>query len=168
MTSKEMKGYLLRYYRFKRNMITGTEVSIRFGICDVLTMTFAQKNSTEIEIKTSLADLKNDFKNKKPKHMPKNREMLGRPNYFYFAFPVDMKVPNDIIPEEYGIIRIDPCINEHIIFERNAKRLNNNHNSSLFDSLVHRISSELVTWYDKVVLGSQEIPDWLEHNNEKS
>lgn len=63
----------------------------------------------EFEIKISKADFKNDFKSKKKKHLIlEGKEMQKkRPNYFYYAVPKGLIVPEDV-PEYAGLIYVMP------------------------------------------------------------
>ena len=64
----------------------------------------------EFEIKISKADFKNDFKNKKKKHLIlENSQNTNKPNYFYYVVPDGLIDENDI-PEYAGLIYVHSTI----------------------------------------------------------
>ncbi len=149
MTSKEIKKHLLKYFRFKRQMICGTEVHTYGGIADVLAISEDKKKSIEVEIKISVSDFRKEFKEKKNKHQH-SWEYKTMPNLFYFAFPEGLieKIINEV-PKEYGIYEIDEFGNVKSI--RKGRRLNKTENETNFRLLVKRINSELISCYEKDV-----------------
>lgn len=90
-TSKELKVAGLCWLRFgKKFHYVATEVTTKHGLADVFGCSEIQ--SIEIEVKTSKADLKNDFTAKSTKHYAYNNA-IGRqnPNLFYFLVPKELK-----------------------------------------------------------------------------
>lgn len=149
MNSKFIKGALLSYFRFNRSMIVGTEVYVLCGLADILATD--KKKFYEVEIKTSISDLKADFKNKKHKHSFMKESHYAntyQPNYFYFGIPYDLlEKATPLIDKLYGIIIIKSFNNVSIY--RRAKKLHNNYCNRLYNNLVKRISSELANLYIK-------------------
>ncbi len=153
MKSDFIKLRLLEYYRFKRAMLAGTEVNVARGIADVLAISIDLKRSYEIEVKTSIQDLKNDFKNKENKHskMEDKHPYDMTPNYFIFAIPEDLldkslkvlKNKNN----KYGIITIND--NGELKTHRRADILNTSDNSKLKHYLDLRINNQLITILQK-------------------
>jgi hypothetical protein len=158
-----MKGALLGYFRFKRNMISGTEVYVSYGISDVLSTN--RKVIYETEVKTSISDLRADFKNKKTKHHYMNKESEFKPqfqpNYFYFAVPGDLyyKAKEIIDTKKYGIIVVNSY--KDVVIMNKAKKLHNDYSERLFEALIKRISSELANKYEELNLIKDEHLDWL-------
>lgn len=151
ITSKIMKRELLKYFRFERGMVTGTEVNS----ADVLSISDDLSRSYEIEIKTSLNDLKRDFTKKAIKHAYiENSNNKLNPNFFYFCIPEDvLEKAQEIIEinnDRYGII----CMQKYgnLQFIKKPRRLNKADNTELYKLLVKRISSELVNMYMKYEL----------------
>ena len=154
ITSKEIKLALLKYYRFERSMVVGTEVNH----ADILAISNDLNSSYEVEVKVSLSDLKKDFSNKRAKHAHIDNSMnVFNPNYFYFCFPnylLDKAL--SIIAEsneKYGIMiykRYGTTKgNGHIDIIKRAKKVNHSGNDKLYEALVKRISSELINMYIK-------------------
>lgn len=97
MDTLEIEIMLMSYFNIRRNVIVP---NVSWGLslheCDLLVLTPAN-NLIEIEIKTSLADLKAD---KKKGHKHSNNKI----SKLYFAIP-DYLEPNiDLIPEHAGIL----------------------------------------------------------------
>lgn len=113
----------------------------------------------EVEIKTSVQDLKRDFK--KPKHQIYQRKGKVRnsaipwiPYQFYFAVPLGLyKKVRKLIPENYGIMVITDSLNEDGEFTPHEKRLkivrkgkviyNSRIDNRIRNKMVWRMSSEL-------------------------
>lgn len=60
----------------------------------------------EIEIKLSVSDYVNEFKNKSLKHNMYKERKDGTPNFFYFLMPKNM-IQKEAIPNDYGLIEFD-------------------------------------------------------------
>ena len=154
INSNFIKLRLLEYYRFKRAMLAGTEVNVARGIADVLAISMDLKRSYEIEVKTSIQDLKNDFKNKENKHskMEDKHPYDMTPNYFIFAIPEDLlekavlylKTKND----KYGIILVED--NGDIKTIKKPKLLNKSDNVKLRHYLDLRLNNQLITTLQKL------------------
>jgi len=108
-------------YAIQRNWIAATEVSLTYGICDVLAMELTGNplsgNVYEIEIKTRLDDFYKEFKNKAPKHynyvntLPEmNTGQLLIPDYLYYCVPETFtdKVCSYFLEKKlpYGVIAV--------------------------------------------------------------
>ena len=152
MTSDFMKLRLMEHYRFKRGMIVGVEAHVARGIADILAISIDLQRSYEIEIKTSISDLKADFKNKENKHLKMEEDKYDMaPNYFIFAFPKSLLEKAEQFLKnknnKYGII----SINEDGILEtiRSASILNTTDNIKLKHYLDLRINNFLITTLQK-------------------
>ena len=152
--SYQIKTALLKYFRFQRSMIVGTEINCGVsGIADVLAINDNQSLSYEVEIKTSIADLRKDFKDKNFKHSSLNHDKRYNPNYFYFCVPEELyEKSKEIIysnNKQYGIIiyEIDRWNYGFVKIMNRAKKLNTSDNEYLFIALLKRISSEIVNLY---------------------
>ena len=156
--SKQIKHALLRYYRFKRGCVVGTEVWIHGGIADILAVSDDLKKSYEVEVKISISDLRADFK----KHKQKSNYHKNKANYFYFCFPKNLLEKALPIIEaqnvKYGIITYDDRENLSLnvvpeaklsVYKR-ARKLHNNTNDILYKTVVKRVVSELIKMYDKL------------------
>ena len=129
--SDKIKLALLEYYRFERSMLVGTEDSE----CDILveSKTSAEQKTatlTEIEVKTSIQDLKKDFKDKQTKHFHINN-LSYKIDYFYFCIPYDLyEKAEKIISEQgkyYGIITYIPNPEgKQLVFKKKAKKVSKN------------------------------------------
>lgn len=78
----------------------------------------------EIEIKISRNDYKNDFKNKKEKHLlleSKETNSIKKPDYFYYAVPNKMININEV-PEYAGLIYIIDVF-PYVVIAKKAPRL---------------------------------------------
>lgn len=152
MNSKTVKAVILAYYRYKRGYFVSTETDVTHGIADVLAVSKDGSISVEIEVKTSLADLKNEWKNKQPKHiaLQENSNRAGKANYYYIAIPekladktiADVDINGD---ERYGVIGITKNFQVNIL--RPAKRLNKSKNDKLTHRIFLRATSELTNDY---------------------
>src|SRR5574344_2298284 len=73
----------------------------------------------EIEVKISVQDFKNDFKNKKDKHLLlencRSKQNPPCPNYFYYATPIDLIKVEDL-PDYAGLIYVND--NGHIVIKK--------------------------------------------------
>lgn len=149
MDSKYIKFALLKYFRFNRQMVVGTEVDVSGGIADILAISEHQVKSIEIEVKISKSDFRREFKSKLNKHQNMNIAAVNRsPNYFYFAFPHELahELINEV-PNDYGVIAIYNTNEVSIL--RQGKRLNQTDNKILYVNLVKRLCSELINYYGR-------------------
>jgi hypothetical protein len=126
MTSKDMKLALLTYFLWERGFTYGaTEVTILGGkfLADVLVMDQSQI-ITEVEIKISKSDLKNDRKNKEAKfdayehperhsnkaictNFNRNFSYYVLPNRFYYAVPLAMvDEAKQYVKRPYGLLAV--------------------------------------------------------------
>lgn len=105
MNSTYMKACLSAYFRFAKGIkYIATEVG-RFS-SDFLAI--HDNLLIEVEIKTSKADLNNDFK--KPKHrIYETGKSEWTPNYFYFAVPKEIAeyAIGKCADKKYGVLVID-------------------------------------------------------------
>jgi len=101
ITTAEMEIALSRYLDYRQNLIVP---NVHWGMnmheCDLLMVSKAGY-CTEIEIKISRADLKNDGKKKHGHYCPKIK-------YLYFAIPTFLDHCLELVPERAGIILVDP------------------------------------------------------------
>lgn len=153
MNSKYIKYALLRYYRFDRQMIAGTEVGVSGGFADILAISEDLNKSIEVEVKISKADFKREFKDKLRKHQVMNLcSATSTPNYYYFAFPKELAEELiHVVPNDYGVIKIYNYNEVKVL--RQGKRLNHTDNKILYKKLVKRLSSELIGYYRRYEVG---------------
>ena len=172
MNSNFIKMCLLCYFKYKRGMICATEVSSGGdSISDVTAMIRDKKLSYEIEVKISIDDLRQEFKKYKHEVIYKciNNEWNHNfksiypcfSNYFYFCVPENI-LDNaiEIIKEKnipyYGIMKVNPHTDlipsSRIEFVTKSKKINGD-NDLLYDNLLLRTSSELVSLYRRVYNG---------------
>ncbi len=153
VNSYNIKTALMRYFRFERSMIVGTEINTGpTGIADIIAINDNKTASYEVEIKTSIADLKKNFKDKNFKHSSLNQNNKYNPNYFYFCVPKDLyEKAKEIIysnNKQYGIIIFTQFGNYGMVQVKNrAKKLNDSGNNLLFEKLLKRITSEIANLY---------------------
>ena len=153
MNSKTIKAVVLAYYRYKRGYFVSTETDVTSGIADVLAVNKDGTISVEIEVKTSYADLQNEWKNKKRKHskLQESSNRQGKANYYYFAIPeklyTDKLVKNieEMGSDKYGIIVINSSYQVEI--RKQAKRLNKSKNDYIKHAIFLRATSELTNDY---------------------
>lgn len=154
MNSKTIKAVVLAYYRYHRNYFVSTETDVTGGIADVLAVSKDGSISVEVEVKTSLADLKNEWTTKALKHMKlqESTNRAGKANYYFIAVPqriVD-KVLEDIDlhgDPRYGVMSVSEEFQLTIV--RQGKRLNKANNEKLTHRIFLRATSELVNDYVK-------------------
>ena len=150
--SNNIKGCLLRYFRFKRGFCVGTEVNT-FGLADIAGYDYSI--SFEVEVKTSKSDLKRD--RFKEKHSNPDKML----NKFYFCVPRELLEETEklvlTLNKDYGIIVYD--VTEHdlnktkhyyveeVTIYRRAKKLNDRDHTRFKRDLHMRISSELANMH---------------------
>lgn len=160
INSNQIKSALLSYYRYKRQSIVGTEVNLGSnGSADIL----AENKGyiTEVEVKTSISDLKKDFtKRWKHKNYKDTQPTYTKyyPHYFYFCLPdklIDQALEYlEDKNKKYGIMSYDANSysftrpEEYIRVVRSAKKLHDNSNEILKEHIVRRVVSELCTIYE--------------------
>lgn len=164
MNATEIKSALLRHYRFKRGFVTATEVS--YGIRDIADiLTYSDKNVSEIEVKCSISDLKQDFK-KKVKHEYLIYDNTKLPNFIYFCVPEYLvgKVLPIMALTKYGLLSCnvkDNLVDHPDLFEiqivKRAKRINKIQHDKMKQLINRRLSSELANIYTKVVCKQQKL-----------
>lgn len=151
MNSNYIKTSILCWLRFAKQVsVIATEVGVYNS--DVL---YSHKDKLfEIEVKTSLADFKEDFK--KPKHEDyKKTSNSWAPNFFIFAVPPELVAKTLPLIENgpYGMISISPAFNENNVLVAWEKRVtvikrpkalhSRNCNDLVKQKIVHRLASEL-------------------------
>ena len=102
--------------------------------CDWLS--FEKSGGTiEIEIKTTLADFKDDFDKKKKHERLKSGENC--PNRFYYCCEKDL-IPLELIPSYAGLIEYDP-VKKRLVVKKRAPFLNNEKYShcKIFDKMYY-------------------------------
>lgn len=154
MDSNEIKSALYNHYRFKKQAhIMADEVSTSWSLADFLVIDRADI-VTEIEIKTSLSDLKADFKKDKYFILRNNKtaDLFPR-HYFYFCVPVELKDKALIILQEQdsriGLLYADKAkskfiFKEYYIYtEKRAKLLIKDIDQRLINSLKDKVTARL-------------------------
>lgn len=186
MNSSELTTALLCWLRFGRQMpYSATEVEIGMYRADVFGAT--ENESIEIEVKISISDFKNDFKNKQSKHLKyqAGQDQWGTvPNRVYFAVPEKLQVQAlEILINQgphYGLIVLTedeywaavPWKRLKVV--RRAKRLNKNKpTASFLKSVIARMSSEIAhfhmgqTMYSETMQRFKEISAMMDNRVSK-
>lgn len=161
MTTNEIKTKLLKYFKWERNYdIVCTEmvyyILAKIVVADLIAVN--KHEIVEIEIKTSISDLRADFLNKIEKHEIYNiPEMMTiqMPNRLYYCVHKDMC--NEATPiilsknKKYGIIiYYDIGGYPYISIEKRASKLHNFNNSKLRDIVIRRVSKQFVDLHNKI------------------
>lgn len=161
--SEHLKYWLFYYYRIKRQFnVCASEVSV--GNCWIADFAVVKKNEIiEIEIKTSIADLKNDFKNKKSKFMLLESCLKGEevnynyiPNYFYYCVPekIAIKAYEILKDTPYGLIIIpNHHYADHDFFypRKGSERFNKSYPIELEKRIITRMASEILGLRAKIL-----------------
>jgi hypothetical protein len=156
MNSSYIKACLTCWLRFSKQIsIFATEVG-KYN-ADLL---FVDKGLlTEIEIKTSVSDFKEDFKKKK--HIEyKHPANIWAPANFYFAVTPDIakRVSAELAGTKYGLLVIYPAMKDGIFLDWNkrvaiAKKATILHNRQVMPAIkatiVHRLASEVCNFWIK-------------------
>lgn len=152
--TRHIKSHLLLFYRYERNMIAVQECLDRdIVVCDKDFSSF-----TEIEIKVSLGDLRNELKKDKHKHSPVC-------NYYYIIVPLSLKDEALAVAEKlssnYGVMLFIDGIFPTIKTIKRAKKATGV--SYLENAVINKLSSDYVKWYSKLQLYEKDrlnnIPD---------
>lgn len=152
--TRHIKSHLLLFYRYERSMIAVQEcMEMDVTICDKDFTTF-----TEIEIKVSSSDLKNELK--KPKHKRKQNC-----NYYYIIVPLSLKDEALEIASKlnsnYGVMLFIDGIFPTIKTLKRAKK--RTARQFLERTVINKLSSDYVKWYSKLQLYENDrlsnIPD---------
>lgn len=152
--TRHIKSHLLLFYRYERSMIAVQEcMEMDVTICDKDFTIF-----TEIEIKVSSSDLKNELK--KPKH--KRKQLC---NYYYIIVPLSLKDEAlDIVGKlstDYGVMLFIDGIFPTIKTIKRAKKTTAS--QYLERAVINKLSSDYVKWYNKLQLYEKDrlsnIPD---------
>ena len=141
--TRHIKSHLLLFYRYERSMIAVQEcLDMDIVVCDKDFSTF-----TEIEIKVSSSDLKNELK--KPKH---KREQNC--NYYYIIVPLSLMDEALSIVEKlntnYGVMLFIDGIFPTIKTIKRAKK--RTARQFLERAVINKLSSDYVKWYNKLQL----------------
>lgn len=146
-----MKNKVLHYLRFKRNYpLVATEAGKKKkNNADVLASNFEE--IIEVEIKISLADLKNDF-NKIKHDRYQNPRTQFTPNKFYFGVPRNLTKAALELTENtfYGVLEVSDrpltgfTKESFVTVEKSAKTLKEKYCKKLEHEILMRLSSELI------------------------
>ena len=141
--TRRIKEHLLLFYRYERSMIAVQEcMEMDVTICDKDFTTF-----TEIEIKVSSSDLKNELK--KPKHKRKQNC-----NYYYIIVPLSLKDEALEVAEKlntnYGVMLFIDGVFPTIKTIKRAKKTTAT--QYLERVVINKLSSDYVKWYSKLQL----------------
>lgn len=161
LTSIEIKGLVMYYYRFVRHWpLVATEVGVLNNYyADVIG---ANSNEVvEVEIKTTLHDFEHEFQSKKKKHDAYLNELINpghklpdqmyklMPNRLFYA--VEPHLIKDVFHvvegTPYGVMEVHKSINDPIRVVRPAGKLHHGFPTRLWDRTVQRCSSELTSMY---------------------
>ena len=123
----------------------------------------------EVEIKISRPDFKNDFKNKRDKHLLfEDGSMIGRfpkgssmPNYFYYAVP-DGLIGVDEVPDYAGLLYVQPW---GITFVKQPKKLTDEKFDPVKLYLADKFYYNMLSWqrkYEELTDSANTIKD-LKH-----
>lgn len=157
MTSNQIKNQVLAYYRFLRGV---PYVATECWECDVVVYDPKVDTFTEIEVKTSWDDYRNDFLKKKYQAVCGDHERYmifsgyyAQPHMKYFAAPTDLaeRIAEDLAEKKspFGCIRVPENCDPMVI--RRGKRLKNgNITERGVLGIVMRMGSELITVRQKV------------------
>lgn len=164
--AEHLKYWLFYYYRIKRQFhYCASEVMVGWRwIADFIVCT--NKDITEIEIKVSIADLKNDIVHKKYKFeclkdiredkklFMYDKEMI--PNYFYYCVPekIAIKAYEYLKDTPYGLIIIpNHHYNDSDFFwiKQSSERFNKEYPNKLKEKIVARMSSEILGLREKIL-----------------
>jgi len=147
-----MKALLLKYWRFERFYYNcAIEVPSNSGQSDIVVDN--GKEVVEIEVKTSLSDLKADFKKKKFRYFrfqDNRRYIYFVCNRFYYAIPKKLcqdasKIISDM-DNNFGIISVSKRIigNKGIEIIKVAKKINDILLENIRRKIMQRTSSDMV------------------------
>lgn len=151
--TRHIKEHLLLFYRYERAMIAVQEcMDMDIVVCDKDFTTF-----TEIEIKVSASDLRNELKKDKHKH--------NKCNYYYIIVPLSLKDEAIQIAEKlnknYGVMLFIDGVFPSIKTIKRAKKMTSI--GYLERAVINKLSSDYVKWYSKLQLYENDrlsnIPD---------
>lgn len=164
--AEHLKYWLFYYYRIKRQFhYCASEVSIGYKwTADFVVCT--DKDITEIEIKVSMADLKNDIKHKQTKFEALNNIREGKdiiiykkeiiPNYFYYCVPekIAVKAYEYLKDTPYGLIIIPNhhySDNDFFWIKQSSEKFNKEYPENLKLRVQARMSSEILGLREKIL-----------------
>ncbi len=151
MNSNEIKTKVLHYLRFKRSYpLVATEAGKKKkNNADVLASDFNE--IVEVEVKISLADLKNDFLKMKHERY-KNPRTHYTPNKFYFAIPANLTKNALDLTEgtSYGVLEVSEkpltgyTKESFVKVVKSATVLKEKYCKKLEHEIILRLSSEMI------------------------
>jgi hypothetical protein len=153
--TNKIRTALLHYFIFKRcQKLTCTELSTYYSIADIISL--SRTYITEVEVKISLGDLKNELKKKKHLIMKEFYRITSLPNKYYFCFPFELLetfLPIiDIMNDKYGILlyKESKYLIDSIIIHKRAKLLHDYNNTDAFKNrVIHRLANDLANQYER-------------------
>jgi len=163
LTSFIVKTALMHKYRFQKQYACVDEVHTGYGeMADVVVDTGMY--IYEIEIKTSKSDLWRGEAIKKKHKYPLATKMY---NQYYICVPTELldeaKKWVEATNDKYGIIefKTEPIFKNHgyqnwknyCYIAKRAKYLNKNYNKRLKEAIYMRLSSALITQYERIIKG---------------
>ena len=161
LTSIEIKGLVMYYYRFIRHWpLVATEVGVLNNyFADVIGA--CNTDIQEVEIKVSLSDFEHEFKSKQKKHDAYLNEILNpgkklpdpvyklMPNKLFYA--VEHHLVKDVFQvvegTPYGVMEVRKDLSNPVSVVRPAGKLHHGFPARLWDRTVQRCSSELTSMY---------------------
>ena len=159
MNSTHIKAAIFAWLRYDRGFsLVATEVECNYSISDV--MAYEDGQFIEVEIKTSLADFKNDFKKVAGRHINKHALMEswnGRtfiPNRFYFAIPEKLESKVVAFMDEAGKSSLGLLVVDHRLQVRAAKttRLLRPVDSSAFSTQARKVHMRSTSQLGNILL----------------
>ena len=168
VNSMHVMTALMCYFRYKRNALVASEVDLySYGKSDIVADT--GKVTYDVEIKTTINDLKRDFKKYKHSMLDyaAGKSSYWVPNYFYFCLPVLLIDKAKVIINEqgnkFGILSYDYENSRFYIPEKFiksvqiGKKIHNRYDTGIRKKIVKRLSSELcIIYQDKYDIRKEE------------
>ena len=169
--AEHLKYWLFYYYRIKRQFhYCASEVGIGWRWqADFIVCT--DKDATEIEIKVSMSDLKNDVIHKQQKFECLNNIREDKdfviykkdriPNYFYYCVPekIATKAYEYLKDSPYGLIIIPNhhyYDNDFFWIKKGSDKFNKDYPTELKEIVVARMSSEILGLREKILVMKNE------------
>ncbi|MDB4330448.1 hypothetical protein N9948_01870 [bacterium] len=151
MNSAEIKNKVLHYLRFKRKYsLIATEAGRKKkNNADILASNFEE--IVEVEVKTSRADLRNDFQKMKHTRYASTRTHFT-PNKFYFAVPKKLVEYAIELTKDmgYGVLEVSEkpltgfTKHSFVTVKKKAKTLKERYCKKLEHEMLMRLSSEMI------------------------
>jgi hypothetical protein len=165
LTAKYLKGCLMHYARYRKQMVVASEVNTGYCIADV--MAYNDDKVVEIEVKVSKSDLIHD--REKSKHewygILRNQKSDMIPNEFYYCVPDKLKDEAVSLSKQveevtlghlrYGVMVCAENKNRKTHFDDlisvyyRPKKIHDTYPKKLAKLIVKRLCSEICRFYSK-------------------